>query len=232
MMAESNSGEGVPEQTTAPETRDVGLMPAVMAIFMIVAVAGLVACAVGAWAVFRQSPQLAAGTLKAHYIPVVEQSNLNPAEKAEVVRALEQLALEMKAGQWEPWQANAMMQNLIRAPIVQWGDLDAIEQLVVKIEAFSPAERENISKVLGRLKHGIEEDLIIANVVEEILAPVTIRDDSERGCHLNLAMDKPDIEEVVQRAQTILAGHQIPDERYNARLADVLRLQIEKAQHP
>ncbi len=97
---------------------------------VLMGVIGFIVCAFSTWILFQKRTEFAIRTLRGSYIADIEQSLLDPATKSVVVKEIETLAAEMESGKYEDWQAAGVMQRLQRLPVLQWGELQAIDSFL------------------------------------------------------------------------------------------------------
>ena len=136
ITSESSSGTSVRRDDQGP-----GWLPALMAGSVILGIAGFICCGVSTWVLFQKRTELAVRTLEGAYLAELEQSYLEPKTKRAVMDEVEVLIAGMEAGDYENWQSAAIMQRLQRLPVVQWGDLQAIELFINKNEGSDQEEQ-------------------------------------------------------------------------------------------
>jgi hypothetical protein len=190
---------------------EVGWMPAIIAVLLLLLMGSFIACGVGTLFLFRQAPRMAAQTLRGSYIPLVEQANLDAQVKRDILGQLQTVVRRMESGELTAQQSSALMEQLIvRTPIVQWGDLEGLIAMVEKRDTFPVEDREKLRSTVFRLQRAIDLNRMVADQVEDVLSSVTVRDDSARGCHLNLAASDEALREVVIVGENFLKQTQIP----------------------
>lgn len=189
----------------AAEANDVSMVPAIMAGCAGLLMLFFVTCAVGTYFLFGKQTELAARTLRETLIPMVEQSNLAPSEKEEVLDELQLLLMQTESGQLENWQAGGTMQRLRLIPIVQWGDLDAILGMTAARQ-WSEEEQEDVALQVSRVKHGVQLGLVRASDIDRILEPVTKPVDDVRDRVLDRSVSDEKLRETVERLR-LLANH-------------------------
>ncbi len=198
-----------------------------MAIALLSLVGLMVALCAGAWTVMQRSAELAAGSLRSQYIPMVEQSMLAPETKTAAVRQLETLRGRLESKQIDPSNARLLMGALVKLPIVQWGDIDAVLVQVNAREGFDQEARAKAGRTIERLKRGAEMDRITSYDFENVLIPVTVVDKSPRGRHFDLAATDDAIRETLKRAEQAVLEAKIPDEAYVVEITDLIRTKVE-----
>ncbi|WP_153557350.1 hypothetical protein [Roseimaritima sediminicola] len=224
----SQTEPGGPAGPDEDADEGVGWMPAVLASCLLLTIAMFVCCGVSTYFLFQQRVELASRTLRGHTIPTVAQSQLDPEEKQAVTRLLEQVADDAESGRLENWQASGVMNRLTRIPLLQWGDLEAIETHLEADPELDEAARAGALKDLSRLRHAILQGTVTSFDVNEVLAPVLVDDDSLRGQRLITAPDTETLHEVVVRARLLADREQVADRQMPAEsIVPLLEAEIE-----
>ena len=202
-----------------------GWMPIIMAATLLMGIIGFIGCGVTTWLLFQKRVPLAIRTLRSTYIPEVEQSLLEPDEKKATVAQLEEFVADLERGKYENWQAAGVMQRLVRLPVLQWGELSAIEAFVQK--QFGE-DAELAGRNLSRLRRAVELDKATSIDFEDVLRPALVADDSVLGRRLNEKLTRDLAEDVVQRAKLVADRSEVPQQDFPAVTIDVIvRRQIE-----
>ena len=204
-----------------------GCLPAIMASVVLMGMIGFITCAFLTWVLFQQRTEMALRTLRGNVIPQVEQGLMEPVEKKSVVNQLTSFADDLERGKYEDWQAAGVMTRLmIRVPIYQWGEVQAVEAYLNQNQDEPNAES---IKQLSRLRRAAELGQANAMDFEDVLQPVRIEDsDGPTGFALKLPLDAVGVAEVVQRAKLVADRAEVPDESFEGiKLDSILRREIE-----
>lgn len=201
-----------------------GCMPAVVAGTLLMMMVAFVLCGVTTWILFQKRTEIAARSLQG-FIPNIEQSLLEPADKARVIEQLETLIKQMQDPNYEPAQAAAIMQRIVRLPIPHWGELDAVQSYAEK--NFDAEAKQNAQKQLSRARHAIETNKATVFDFVDVLEPVAVVDDTPIGRSLKQPLKSKDVEEVIKRAELLADRAQVADELFErADMADILEREI------
>ncbi len=217
MVNEENADESVDEGP--------GWMPIILAATLLMGIVGFIGCGVTTWLLFQKRVPLAIRTLRSTYIPEVEQSLLDPGEKKAAVAQLEEFTADLERGKYENWQAAGVMQRLVRLPVLQWGELSAIESFIEKEfgDDAGPAIRD-----LSRLRRAVELDKATSIDVEDVLKPALVIDDSPMGRRLNEKLTPDLAKDVAQRAKLVADRSDIPEKGFpDVKINVIIRRQIE-----
>jgi hypothetical protein len=200
-------------------------MPGILAATALMGVLGFVFCGFMAWLIFSKQDELAIRSLEGSFIPAVEQSLLEPEEKKQMIVQLEDFVDELKRGQLEGWQVTGVMQRLSRLPILQWGQIRAVERFV---DANPDAFAEDASLQFDRLRRGVERNDITAIDFRHILSPVLQGETAEPEPPLIEPLEIDPVQEVVQRAR-IVADRSVPEAlpKSDVSIDTIVRRQIE-----
>lgn len=213
--------EGSPEEDEGP-----GWLPAIMAASVLMGMVGFVACGFTTWLLYQKRSELGARTLRATYVPAVEQSLMNPDEKQAVIKQFNDFAKALETGKYENWQAAGVLQRIVRLPVLQWGDLEAIEAYAKKSgqeELATEARRQ-----LSRLRRAVELDSVVAMDVEDVLDPATETAETMSGRQLVEPLTDEIVKEVILRAKLLADRSEVPDQDFDdVRIDTIVRRQIE-----
>ncbi len=220
MVSEETSPQSAPSEGDGP-----GWMPIVVATTLLLGILVFIGCGVATWVLFGKRTELAIRTLRSTYIPEVEQSLIQPDEKRAAVDQLEELALDLERGKYENWQAGGVMQRLVRLPVLQWGELSAIEAFIQK--DFGDDSVDAITQ-LARLRRAVELDKATSVDFEDVLKPALVVDDSSLGRSLREKLTRAVAEDVVQRAKLVADRCGVPKQDFpDVKIDAMIRRQIE-----
>ncbi|QEG42330.1 hypothetical protein [Roseimaritima ulvae] len=187
----------------------VGWLPAVLAFGLLLTAALFVCCGVSTYFLYQKRVELAARTLSGHTIPTIEQSQLEPEDKQAIVEMLGRVVEDAEAGRLENWQAGGVMNRLTRIPILEWGDLAAVEALIQSDSGFDePAKQEAVTQI-KRLRQAITTGTATSFDINEVVAPVLVEDQSLRGRSLASSPTTEQLQEVVTRARLVADRDQV-----------------------
>ncbi|WP_164102492.1 hypothetical protein [Candidatus Laterigemmans baculatus] len=204
-----------------------GCFPAVIAAGALLLMLFFIGCGISTYFLFQQRTELAIRTLRSDVIPEVQQSSLPPEEKAEIVELLEQVVVDGESGQLENWQASGIMERLVRSPILEWGNLTAVEGMVEHSTELSEEERQHAQRQFSRLKRAVEQNEASAVDILDVLLPVL--SEAERGERRKLErdVDAAQLREVIHRAEMVADRGQIPDQDYEVQLSEIIRRELQ-----
>jgi len=204
-----------------------GCLPAVVAGTLLMLIVAFVLCGVTTWVLFQKRTEIAARSLQG-FIPNIEQSLLEPEDKAQVIKQLETLIEQMRDPNYDPAQAAAIMQRIVRLPIPHWGELDAVESFVRK--NYVDEEKEEAIKDLSRVRRAIEMNQATVFDIVDVLEPVAVIDDTPIGRSLKTKLTRQDVDDVIVRAKLLADRARIPDQEFaRVDMADILAREIQTA---
>lgn len=208
---DQSNGDGPKQGEVTVVDDGPGCMPAILAAAALMGIAGFVFCGFSTWLLYQKRTELATRTLRDAYLPEIEQSLLDPETKSAVMDQIELLAKDMERGKIENWQSAGVLQRLQRLPVLQWGDMQAVESYVVK--NGSSEEATNAHLQFARLSTGVQNGKVTSFDFHDILAPVQNEDPtvaSGRKLRSNFKLD-PALD-VVTRARVVADREKISDE--------------------
>lgn len=233
----SGGSEATPDNGAAPnldpdseivrDEQGPGWLPALMAGGLLLGIFGFICCGVSTWVLFQKRTELAIRTLKGAYVTELEQSYLEPATKQAVVEEVQKLITNMEEGKYENWQSAAIMQRLQRLPVVQWGELQAIQLFIEKTNGKNSSEQ---LKQLSRLQQAVEKGLVTSFDFQEVLNAVHRTDpNNASGVSLIQPLGSKEVAEVCFRAKLVADRVKIADREFpNVDLADIVRREIDE----
>jgi hypothetical protein len=202
-----------------------GWLPVILAGTLLLGILGFVCCGVSTWFLFQKRTEFAVRTLRGSYLPALQQSWLEPQEKKAVVARVEALVEELESGQYENWQSAGVMQRLQRLPVLQWGELAAVEGYVRKSD--DPQKDRSLMQ-LSRLRRAVELDKVTSFDFEDVLKPVLVSDgDSPSGRRLVQPLTAEGVGEVVERATVLADRSQVPEKMFDVQIDQIVRREIE-----
>lgn len=205
-----------------------GCLPAFMAAGALLLMVMFIGCGFATWYIFQQRTELAMRTLTGDVIPTVRESGMLPEEKAQVVEILEQVVEDGKAGRLENWQSSAIMERLIKTPLLQWGDLEMLGALIQSQEDFSEEEKENAALQFSRLKRAVEIGEASAVDVNDVLSPVLAETAPTALPKLDTNSSVSDLRDTVTRAKLVADRSKIPDREFDVSMAKIIRREVEQ----
>ncbi|GAA4472509.1 hypothetical protein [Novipirellula rosea] len=206
----NQSAADTPAAPTAEE-QGPGWMPAILAATLLMGMAGFIFCGVSTWFLFQKRGEMAVRTIRGSYIPDIEQSRLSPEQKKLIVKRLETFAGSVERKEFENWQASGVMQRLQRLPVLQWGELAAVESFV---QQQDEGDTEESLKQISRLRRATELDKATSFDFEDVLSPVHEPADNALGRQLMQPLTNAAVNEVIVRAKLVADRSEVPDEMF------------------
>jgi hypothetical protein len=204
---------GESASVAAPVKREsAGCFPAVLAATLLMGMVLFITFGFAGYLIFLKRGDLAARTLRGTIIPEYEQSRLSPEEKSVVIRRFTRLAEDIENKKLENWQAGGVMNRLIRAPLLRWGDLQAVDAWAKA--NFAEADYAAFHKQISRFFRAAELDRAIASDLQDILATVTGGDPAMMLGRLKPELVESDVREVAVRAKLVADRAEIPDQTF------------------
>lgn len=200
-------------------------MPAILAATVLMGIVGFVSCGFLTWLIFQKQDELALRSLRGSFIPAVEQSLLEPEEKTETVRLLNEFADELERDRIEGWQASGVMQRLQRLPVLEWGQLRRVEAFVEdRPEEFA----EDAALQFDRLRKGVEQGNVTTIDFQHILSPVLRVQPDGGDAELAEPLAVEAVADVVQRARLVADRSKVAEHpKSDVGIDTLVRRQIE-----
>lgn len=183
-----------------------------------------ITCGVTTWVLFGKRTEFAIRTLEG-VVPEVEQSRMQPDDKKAVIEQLRSLTGRMRDTDYSPQKASSVMQRIVRIPLVQWGELDAIEAFATSSGDDSFAEEA--TRHLSRVRYALKTSKVTVIDINDILSPVTEPAQSLSGHALVTPLQMDAVRDMIQRADLLADRAEIDDVPFpDILLADILAAEI------
>jgi hypothetical protein len=223
-----------PTQASDPEHQPVvddegpGWLPAVVAAIVLMGIVFFISCPLLTIFLFQHRTEIAVRTLQGSYIDQIEQSLLDPTSKSAVVKEIEALIADLKRDRYENWQAAGIMERLQRLPVIQWGELQAVEAYLNKT-ANGDRQVDSL-KQLARLRRAVDKGSLASFDFEQILQPVRRPDPTAAtGSRLVQPLTQALVAQLVQRAREAADRAEIPDQDFDdIQIESIVRREIER----
>lgn len=224
----------LPEDLESSAQEGPGCMPAVLAAGALMGIAGFITCALLTWVIFQKRTELAVRTLEGAYLPQIEQSLLDPDTKSEVIEEVNSLVKKMKTGQYEDWQSAGLMQRLQKLPVIQWGELQALEQWIHEAnpDDFSTDEKSEAILQIRRLQLAVQQRKAFSFDLEQVLEPLRVPSrSSPTGSVPKTPIDRESALKVVKLAKSLADRAEIGEvENQSVSICEIMRAEINAAQ--
>ncbi|MGB7345449.1 MAG: hypothetical protein WBD20_14640 [Pirellulaceae bacterium] len=201
-----------------------GWMPAVMAGTLVLGIVFFLTCSFTTWLLFQKRSEFAVKTLRGTYLPSIEQSLLEPEDKERTLELLEEFTKDLERGKYEDWQAGGVMTRLIRLPVMQWGDLAAVEAFVKQHPDAFP---DDATMQFSRLRWTTEINKATGVDFDHVLDSVTDYNDSLRGQQLHEPLEVQQVKQVVTRAKEVADRFEVENKRFDdVYIDEIIKRQI------
>ena len=220
-------------ETTAVESeKEVPLAPACMVVVIIACVVMSVLCAFGSW-YFSQNEHLnAARALREQLVPWVQQSPLEPTDKATIIDELSELAMQMENKELDPGQLRRLRFRLTDNPVLLWGFVQAAIGKINQSSELTEIEKEQANLTADRLLRLVSENKLTRSALEFILQTVTLARSDGSGL---VVKDNPTTEELrtfVKRGTDQADGLRSPSEPFNKSPSQIFVMMVTDALAP
>ncbi|MDA8744076.1 hypothetical protein N9N28_05535 [Rubripirellula amarantea] len=204
-----------------------GCMPAILAATALTGILGFVLCGFTTWVLFQKRTEMAVRTLRNAYVPELEQSLLDPDSKQGVIKQIKQLIGDMERGKYEDWQSAGVMQRLQRLPVLQWGDLQAVESFIAK--AGSKDQATEAKRQFDRLRLAVRDGRATSFDFYDVLKPAQVDDPSaSTGRRVMSPLKLEPALEVVPLARLLADREQVTaDPTENVSIEAIVKAEIE-----
>ncbi|QDV12133.1 hypothetical protein CA51_20090 [Rosistilla oblonga] len=227
MNTQNNTDPTNAPQAPAEPSGCAAWAPALIAGAALLGMLFFISCAGGTYYLFQQRGEFALRTIDGTLIPLIEQSRLEPDEKQATIAQLREFIKRGRSGELEDWQVAGVMQRLVRAPIISWGDLQYVGSVIAQRDSFSDDEKVEFLGELSRLQRGAELDKVTQFDMADIFEPISSPADHESGYSLNQEFSDEALREFIARAGLVADRAEVPEKTYDVKLVSIIQRQIQ-----
>ncbi len=187
----------------------------------------LVAVGIGFW-VAQNWKSLAADFTKQVAADAVAKSSLPEADKARILKRINQLADDLKSEKVSTEQLGKVMEQIAKSPLLPLALVMAADEKYVKPSGLSGDDQDAARRTLQRLARGAFEKSIPENDVQEVMKLVMNHqpDGSEQ---LKERLTDDELKAFLEKAKEKADAASVPDEPFEVNIADELEKAIDKA---
>ena len=169
-----------------------------------------------------------AGFSKQVAAAVVAKSTLAPADKARILKRIDGLADDFKAGKLSPEQAKRVLEQIAQSPLFPIALVMTADEQYVKPSALTEEEKEAARRTLQRLARRAFEKKIPDAELQDVMHLLMQRqpDGSE---HLKQTLTDTELKAFVDKAREKADAAAVPDEPFDVNIADELEKAIDRA---
>lgn len=172
----------------------------------------------------------AATGLKTVSVELINQSDVPPGEKPEMIAHVESYADSFEAGQVTMEQFALAMKDLGEGPLLPVGLVYAIDEGYLKPSGLSDDEKTAGTRALQRFARGLHEAAIQPDAIKAMAAPIGY-EDADGSFHLNGkgSVNADMMRETIANAKAKADEAGIADEAYVVDLSDELKRLLDES---
>ena len=161
----------------------------------------------------------------------VSKSLLPAEDKARVLKRINQLADDFKAGKVSTQQLGKVMEQIAQSPLLPLGLVMAADEKYVKPSGLSNEEKDAARRTLQRLARGAFEKSIPENDTQEVMKLVTDHE-SNGNERLKERLSDDELKAFLEKAKEKADAASVPDEPFDVNIADEIEKAIDKVLKP
>lgn len=190
----------------------------------------LVAVGIGVWVALNWK-NWAADLGKKVAADAVAKSTLPAEDKARILKRINQLADDFKAGKVSTEQLGRVMEQIAKSPLLPLGLVMAADEKYVKPSGLTDEEKDAGRRTLQRLARGAFEKSIPENDTQEVMKLLTDRqpDGSEQ---LKEHLTDDELKAFLEKAKEKADSANVPDEPFEVNIADEIEKAIDNVLKP
>ncbi len=190
----------------------------------------LVVLAVGVWVAVSWKGW-AADLTKKGAEEAVKKSSMPAADKARVLKRINDLADEFKAGRLSTKQARRVMEQIAKSPLLPIGIVMAIDENYLKPSGLTDDEKAAGRRAVQRFARGAFEEKISKHELKELMKLIsTTSADGQQQIKQHLT--DAELNAFLEKAKGTADAAEVPDEPFEVNIADELEKAIDQALKP
>ena len=161
----------------------------------------------------------------------VAKSSLPAEDKARILKRINHLADDFKAGKVSMQQMGRVMEQIAQSPLLPLGLVMAADESYVKPSGLSDDEQEAGRRTLQRLARGAFEKSISESDVQEVMQ-LAMRIQPDGSQELKERLTDEELKAFLEKAKEKADAAAVPDEAFDVNIADEIEKAIDKAIKP
>jgi hypothetical protein len=202
--------------------------PACLVIVILMLAAGSAFCAFSSFFMFSDQHKLAERGITEALMPWIEQSQLAPQDKREILASLEDLLVQVRSRELTSRQLSRLKNALEDNPVLLWG---VVEGVLAQGPAagLNATEQMAAERVAQRLLRAAAERRLSRNDLEFTLQPAVRNRTDNLGIEPQVPLAAPELREFIKRAEAMADNYKIPDEPYEKSVHAVFQGLLDEA---
>jgi hypothetical protein len=185
-------------------------------------------CGFGVWWVKNNAGKLMAMGVRTVIVSVIEGSQLDAAEKKEVIAQIDRVVDAYKAGKITDKELELLFKELEDSPILALVQIWGFEQMYVEPSGLTAEEKQAGRRTVERIFRGIIEKKVTQGWFQEALPP-SMRDRLQgEKADPNARPSDAEVREFLANLKKKADEVEIPDEAYKIDISDELKKDIDK----
>jgi len=191
-------------------------------------VLSVVLCGFGVWWVKNNAGKLVAMGVRTVIVSVIEGSQLDAAEKKEVIAQIDRVIDAYKAGKISDKELERLFKEMEDSPVLALIQIWGVEQMYVEPSGLTAEEKRAGRRTIERVFRGIIEKKLTQEDFQEAM-PQSMRDRGQGGkADPNARPSDAEVKEFLANLQEKADEAEIPDEEYKIDVSDELKKDIDK----
>jgi hypothetical protein len=192
-------------------------------------VLSVVLCGVGAWWVKNNVTQLIATVAREAIVAVINESELDPQEKTEVIAQVDRVVSAFKSGKLKPEEVEKLFEEMEDSPIFVLIQIYGVEKMYLEPSGLSAEEKQAGKRVFERVFRGIHEKKIAQGEFETAM-PESMQHQAEEDPQMKQTpqISDEDVRKFIANLKKLADDAQIPDEAFQVDISDELKKDIDK----
>jgi hypothetical protein len=194
---------------------------------LVMMVLAVVAVAVLSYLVYTNGKAMAVNMARQSMIQAVNDSELEAADKREIIAQIDRVAEDYKAGKITLEQVAQIGQELAESPLLVIGMVHVIKQNYVVNSGLSQEEKDEANLTLQRAGRGLYEETISQGQVEEAAKPI-MKTGPNGESQLKEKVTDQELREFLANLKQVVDEANIPEEEFKVEIGKEFRKAVDK----
>lgn len=177
---------------------------------------------------YYYGPGLFAGQMREVIVQTINESEMNPADKQEVIAQVDRVVNAYKAGEINNEQLVNVLQKLMESPVMGIVMVYAANEQYVKPSGLSEEEKQAAHLVLERVARGVVEEKISHESLDDAMSIIQ-EESSDDSPKFKDKITDEELRQFIAAMKKHADDAQIPEEPYQVSIGQEVKKAVDKA---
>ncbi len=226
-MSQPHQDDMPPQFQKAPRSKGMGCLIGCLGTLLVM----VLVCGGVAWWGYTYGPGMLAGQFRDAMVQVVNESELSPEDKQEVIKQINRVVDKYRSGEINGEQLVKVLQELGESPVMAVVMLYAVEEKYIKPSGLSAEEKEAARLTLQRVLRGVVEKKINPDSLQSAIDMVMEPGGGEQK-KIKEQLTDDELKAFLAELKKHADEAEIPEEPYEVRIGQEVKDAVDRALGP